>query len=71
MNCLFYCIPEYLGGPLAAFGVSVGVHSQRYRLVRMAQGLRHRGHVGPGGDCHACEGVPQLVGVQIRDTAFC
>ena len=52
-----------------AFGVGVGIHPQRNRLVTMAQRFGYAGHICPVGNRHACEGVAQLVGVKIRQPA--
>ena len=63
-----YGLPNNLSGLTDTFLIRMGIHPQRYRLVGVAQGLRHAGHICPVGDGNACEGMAQFVGVQIGDT---
>ena len=60
-------IPENLRGPTDALLIRMGVHPKGNRFVAVSQSLGHAGDVGAAGDGHAGEGVPELVGVQIRD----
>ena len=48
----------------------MGIHSQRYSLIRVPQLLAHGSDVGPGRDCNTSKGVAQLVGVKVLDTVF-
>ena len=63
----FYCIPENLTGPLHAFLISVGIHSEGDGLITMSQLFRYTGDICAAGDCNAGEGVAQLVGMKIGD----
>lgn len=57
-SCRFQGLPEDVPGPLDAFLVGMGVHSQGSGFVRMAQLFTHWGNVRAVGDGYACKAVP-------------
>ena len=65
MGLCFEGVPDDLTSPPDAFLVGVGIHSECYRRVAMAQALTDRYHVRTVGDCKRGVCVAELVGVKI------
>lgn len=61
----FECVPDDLTGPPDAFLICVGVHSERYRRVAMAQAFTDGHHVRAVGDRKGGACVAELVWAKI------
>ena len=68
--CLLNCISKDLTCPLYALLISVSIHPQCDRFVRMTQLFRYTGNVRSVGDGDAGKAVPKLVGMQTLHTIF-
>ena len=65
-----YCISEDVAGSFHAFSVGMGVHSERHRLVGMAQLFGNTGDVGSIGDGDAGECMPELMRMKVWHTVL-
>jgi len=65
---LFYCIPEDLAGSFHAFLIGVGIHSQRYRFVAVAQLFRYAGYICTVCNGNTGKGMPQIVEADVRES---
>ena len=61
----FERVSDDLTGPPYAFLIGVGVHSERYRRVRVSQALTDGYHIRAVGDCKGGACVTELVRVEI------
>ena len=64
------CVLEDLTCPLYALLISVSIHPQCDRFVRMTQLFRYTGNVRSVGDGDAGKAVPKLMGMQTLHTIF-
>ena len=65
--CFFQCVSDSLTRPPDAFLIGVGIHSERYRSVTVAQPLRYADHIRAVGNREACGGMAEFVGVKVFD----
>lgn len=64
----FYCLPEDLAGSFHAFLIGVGIHSQRYRFVAVAQLFRYAGYICTVCNGNTGKGMPQIVEADVRES---